>query len=43
MFIARDKILEGIADKHFMTRSYFKWKMRYTVEQSNSVANLNFQ
>ncbi|XP_031551995.1 uncharacterized protein LOC116289246 [Actinia tenebrosa] len=39
----REKILDGMANKHFMSRKYVKWKMRYQVEQNNSVARLNFK
>ncbi|EDO41498.1 predicted protein [Nematostella vectensis] len=39
----RDKILEGMVTRHILSKNYSKWKQRYHVEQSTSVAGLHFK
>lgn len=36
-------MMEGMADRHVLSRNYTKWKMKYETEQKNGLASLHFK
>ena len=39
----RETMMEGMADRHVLSRNYTKWKVKYETEQKNGLASLHFK
>ena len=39
----RETMMEGMADRHVLSRNYAKWKVKYETEQKNGLASLHFK
>ena len=36
-------MMEGMADRHVLSRNYTKWKVKYETEQKDGLASLHFK
>ncbi|XP_028393831.1 uncharacterized protein LOC114518104 [Dendronephthya gigantea] len=43
LHVERTKLLESIANRHFLSKNYSKWKARFSSKQKHSLANVHFQ
>ena len=39
----RETMMEGMADRHVLSRNYTRWKVKYETEQKNGLASLHFK